>query len=196
MTDDDKNAFAMLIGALCVAFGKEASKPTAAAYWMGLRDLEITAVERAVEAAIQTRKFMPAPGDLRELAGVEPPGLRIAKAWDVARGAIGKYGSYATVQFDDPAITASIRLLGGWREFCNTPPDEMKWRQKEFERIYSGFRQSGVLEEEARPLLGIWASSGGDVLPEGLKVREIVTRLEPTPVRKSLMSAKKPKEIA
>jgi len=57
-----------------------------------------------------------------------------------AKGAILQYGIYENVSFD-PIINKTIESLGGWQDFCTTPTEEWKWKQKDFIKNYCMFYQ-------------------------------------------------------
>ena len=76
--------------------------------------------------------------------------------------AIREVGYYNTVAFDDPAITATVRNLGGWLRLCEMEVEEFeKWLRPNFERVYKGLRLTGVSNEQASPLLGFFDLQNG-----------------------------------
>lgn len=137
MTDADRAKFAESIVAMAATFGREVDQPALLGYWYGLCDLNVDDVQRAIIAGIRTKKFMPAVAELRELAGELPPATRALVAWDALCRAVAEHGGYRSVAFDDPALTASIRQLGGWQRICDTPADQFDvWLRKDFLSIY------------------------------------------------------------
>lgn len=153
---EDRAAFGEAIGALTAAFQKEPTKPLLLGYWLGLRDLDLSTVQKAVALGIRDSKFMPPPAALREFAGDEPVGVRCVRAWDAVKRAIREHGAYQSISFDDPAVNAAIRSLGGWVKICSLDSEELdKWTRKDFEKVYSGFSQHGVAPESARYLDGL-----------------------------------------
>ncbi len=100
-------------------------------------------------------KDFPSPAAVRSFAG--SVGLsdsdRATIAWAKVRESIRKVGGYATVTFDDPLITASIREMGGWVQLCETNTDDLKWREQDFRRIYGAIAKAGI--GDASPLAGI-----------------------------------------
>ncbi len=63
------------IGALAVAFNREADEALLMAYRIGLTDVPLPAVKRAVADALKAEQFMPTVATLRRMAGAEraPP---------------------------------------------------------------------------------------------------------------------------
>ncbi len=144
-----------LIAALAATFNREADEAMFQGYEIGLADLPLEDVQRAVQRAIRECKFMPAVAELRGLSGVMLPADRAIKAWDVFAKAVGKHGYYTSVNFDDPIINATVRSLGGWEAACEKGGDEFdKWLRKDFERVYLAFERTGVGPEAAAPLVG------------------------------------------
>jgi hypothetical protein len=137
MIDADRPKFVECMAGLACAFGREITQAGWAGLWMGLCDLELADVQRAVLVAIRTSKFWPAVAELRELAGVLPPQARAAIAWDSFAAAVLEFGGYRSVAFDDAALTATVRSLGGWQRLCAMNADEFdRWLRKDFERLY------------------------------------------------------------
>lgn len=156
------------ITALAELFNRELSTITLRAYLAALADLSLEEVQRACLSAMQTRKFMPMPAELRELAGLEPPSVAAMRAWESARKTVRLYGAYRSPDFEDQVINATIRALGGWVEFCSMDPEQLdKFTRKDFEKIYAGFLQYGVSQDAGQPLAGIHAKQGYD---EAVKV--------------------------
>lgn len=88
------------------------------------------------------------------------PEQRAAIAWRCVRDSISRHGGYRSVSFDDPVIHATIRAMmgsGGWPDLCDLTPDELKWREKDFLRLYPTFLGFGVSSEDCQPLHGLIA---------------------------------------
>lgn len=155
MTENDREHFVLLIGGLASAYGIEPTTALKLGYWMGLKTLPLADIERAINRALETCKFMPRPVELRELAGEITLDQRAVLAWDALRKAIRQHGTYASVDFDDPVINAAVRSLGGWSMVCAKDPDEFeKWTRKEFERLYASLCASGTSAESMLHLAG------------------------------------------
>jgi hypothetical protein len=151
----DRPVLIRLIAALAATFNREADEATFQGYELGLGDLPIEAVQRAVTRAICERRFMPSPAELRELSGELLPADRAIKAWEAFEKAVARHGYYTSVDFDDQLINATVRNLGGWERVSEKEGDEFsKWLRKDFERVYLAFLRSGVSAEAAAPLIG------------------------------------------
>jgi hypothetical protein len=162
MLEKDRPRFALCLNAAAATFRVEVTKPLAHGYWLGLSALPIEVVERAFAIAMERCRFMPTPAELRELV-CEPeakPDDRAVKAWMAFERAVVDHGGYASVQFDDPITTATIRALGGWQRCCGLPPEEFDtWLRKDFMKTYAALCRTGVGPEACLPLGGIHESN-------------------------------------
>lgn len=188
MQDSDKGPFSVAIGALCETFGQQATKPILHGYWLGLQDLELTDVQRAVAVSIRSATSLPKPVELRRFAGEQTNEQKAIAAWgDVLRAVA--LGPYKHIDFQDRLINAAIRNLGGWPTFCGRFTDEEseKWIRLEFIKAYQVFSAGGVGGEVCEPLPGLsQATSVG-----GNMCAPIPRLIECSPDR-----AKEPKRIA
>ena len=122
-----------------------------------LEDLEPSVLARIFEQAERTCKFLPAPAELRELAGIGGPGEALA-AWDFLERFIDRHvngdgrGGYVLREGSGPiqwrdgkaystripvpelpeAIDRAVRLCGGWSRFKEASDEEYGWLKKEF----------------------------------------------------------------
>lgn len=155
MTNEDREQFSLLIEAMASAFSADASAGLVLGYWMGLKDLDLPAIEHAIDRALRECKFMPKPVELRALAGEMSNEQRAVLAWDALKKAISQHGAYRAVDFDDPLINATVRNLGGWTALCEKPNEEFdKWTRKDFERVYASMCSSGTSPESCLALPG------------------------------------------
>lgn len=163
MVDSDKLRFAFAITAMLELFGEEATKARLHGYWLGLLDLSIEQVERAVAHCMQHAKSkkLPLPYELRESIGVviDDDSASLA-AWDNALKAL-PLGPYKHVDFQDKTINAVIRHLGGWVTFIDRFQDSEseKWTRIEFMRAYKNMRHTGVSGDATKPLPGLSQAS-------------------------------------
>lgn len=183
MTDDDVRDFAERVAALGVARRVEVTEAVIEAYWIALEELPLEDVSRGIAGAIRAGgRGLPEAEELRQLAGHQPINAKAIRAWNAMRQAIHQHGPYRTVDFDDPAINATVRTLGGWVRLCSTDTEEMdRYIRREFERIYREVSRTGVTDEEAAPVLGIFASHANPVAADAA-VRKVITGLAPTAV--------------
>lgn len=144
-----------LVSVLASTYGRQATPALLEGYLVGLEGLLLEEIEQAVKKALRTSKFMPTPAELRELAGDMKAEDAAVMAWDIATRAVQFIGWYRSVQFEDPAISATIRSLGGWQKFCERcGGEEEKWLRREFLATYVAYRRMGVSPEAAMPLVG------------------------------------------
>lgn len=158
MTPKNRERLGQLVVMLAEAFRQTASKHTLAAYELGLMDLPLEDCERIVVRAIRECKFMPSVSELREMLGAGSMSHKDAAvlAWDCFERAVVRHGGYSTVLFEDPAINATVRQLGGWERCCGMPAEEFDtWLRKDFERIYAVHARTGRGSDD--PLLGMFA---------------------------------------
>jgi hypothetical protein len=124
--------------------GQEPSEIKIALYFTALSDYEIEVIERAVSAIIKSRVYpaFPKPGEIiQEIEGSKEN--QAIGAWGRVVDAIKYTGPYQSVNFGDPIIHAVIDFMGGWPATGDWLESEMKWKQKEFERLYAVIKARG-----------------------------------------------------
>lgn len=174
-----KEMFIMGISSLAELLGAEMSEPALDLYYSALSDLDDTAFQQAVERAARECRFMPKPSEIRDLGGEHKPNERAIAAWMEATTAVRRHGMYESVCFDDPAINAAVRSLGGWSRFCTMPTEEAeRFARRDFERAYVAFaRRDGLSEEFAAYLPGIAEQHNASL---GLATKKPPVRIEAT----------------
>jgi hypothetical protein len=155
------------------------------AYSLGLDGLSIEQIGTATQRALRTCRFMPSPAELRELAGELKHEQRAALVWLAFTKALSEHGYYHTVLFDDPALTATIRSLGGWEQMTlieeqEGPRFDTVFRDR-FLKAYVALASSGVSQEQAAPLVGYFDRVNGMQGHELQKIHHIATGLAPLP---------------
>jgi hypothetical protein len=157
VVNEDKEDFAIAVGALFASFGQDSTKALMQGYWLGLNDLELHQVQIAVASALKRCKFLPRPAELRELLGVNISEEDTATAaWgDVLRAV--RLGPYKHIDFEDKLCNAVIRNLGGWVTFVQrfSDAEAEKWTRLDFIKCYKAFAKSGVNGELIAPLQGL-----------------------------------------
>jgi hypothetical protein len=149
--------FRTTIAALHKAFGVEATEASYDGYLMGLADLSVDDLQRAVLLAIRERSVLPKPYDIRKLIGKSSSSEdRAVAAWNDVQRAL-RHGCYKTIDFQDKVCNAVIRNLGGWPNFCSrfSGAEEEKWVRQEFLKAYQSFAASGISAELAKPVPGL-----------------------------------------
>jgi hypothetical protein len=178
-----ENGISAAVTMLAEAFGRTVTVVTFRAYIAGLEGLTVEQIEQGVNRALKTCKFMPAPSELRELAGDLKGQDRAVKAWMALELAIVRQGAYRTVDFDDPVINATVRSLGGWERVCTTDAKEFDtFTRQKFIAAYTSLYAAGVGEEEAAPLQGIFDRENARLGYPPQEPQKIVTGL-PVPQR-------------
>ncbi len=105
-------------------------------YWKALEPFSDEACEMAFRELIFSTKFFPKPVELIEImqCGKESRSLN---AWIETVSAIRCHGNYVSIRFDDPVIHSVIKFMGGWQSTGDWMDVDLKWKQKEFERLYN-----------------------------------------------------------
>jgi hypothetical protein len=154
---EEVQRFQLAITALASSFRQEAGEDVFLAYSMALDDLPIEGVELSVRRAMRECKFMPTAAELRELANHDVSlNDRAVLAFEALSRAIKGLGPYKSVDFDDRAINATVKLLGGWDAVCATSEREFHREfRKRFEETYKVYVRNGVGKEQGRYLVGI-----------------------------------------
>lgn len=157
----DEDAFAVGLAALARALGGKVDAQVTELYYVALQDLDEQAWQRATARALRELKFFPRPAELRELAGEHSSNDRVIAAWTEAMTAAASVGGWSSVDFEDPAINAAVRSMGGWIRFCGRSSDELeRFGRKNFEQAYRAYAKS-CTEEAAAPLPGLAALGNG-----------------------------------
>lgn len=147
--------FAAQMSLLSEYFNKPLSDALASIYYRALKGLTDDQMKSAVSAAVETKQFMPKVVELIELVQGKPEDISLA-ALERLDHAVRHAGKYRSVDFEDKAINATIRLMGGWPRLCETDEDEWRqFRSREFQRIYSSLSKRPVPADTGAPLVGI-----------------------------------------
>lgn len=180
MQSNDSENFGVAIGALAATFGVEATEPLILGYWLGLSDMDLRDLQRAVSRAVRECQFMPRPLELRQLAGEDSPDTAALVAWGDVERAIG-LGPYKHVDFTDKIINAVIRNMGGWPAFIGrlVNAEAEKWTRVEFLKCYTAFSKRGVNGEACEPLPGLSEQSvvAGKIVEP--KVHRVICTAQP-----------------
>jgi hypothetical protein len=135
MNKNDEIEFASLMAGMSEAFGLNNSKTKIDIYFEQLKDFSIEQVKRAVAIALRTLKFFPKIAELRELIeGSSDDKATIA--WEFLFDKVDEVDYYHSPQFKDWRIMWCVEQMGGWMHLCSINWGELKFRQKEFERLY------------------------------------------------------------
>jgi len=146
MEPENQEKFAFLMLALAEVFdsGNVPSPAKTEIYFKALDSYCVDSIAQAVHEIIKTRVYATFPKPAEIIQAIE--GDRNEKAvlaWEKFDRAVRQIGPYQSVQFDDPVIHSIVKFLGGWEKICDVPGNEWKWKQKEFERLYTIMAKRG-----------------------------------------------------
>ena len=172
-----------IVAVLCESFGRKPTPLTYEAYELALSDIDDEALSQAATKAAKSCKFMPTPAELRELAGCVTEADRGLLAWAAVERSI-HLGPYRHVDFDDRAINAAIRNLGGWVSFLSrfTDAEAEKWVRQEFLKVYATYARATIGDEEGAPLAGLAeavCTNGRLSPPEPIRIAAKTGRIDP-----------------
>lgn len=184
MVDADKQRFAQVMEALGVAYSKEIDRLLKRVYFDACKGMTIDEVERSAARHIQSSQFFPKPADLIGKNDVESLAI---EAYRIADQAMSRYGSYRHMDFEDKAINAAIRSIGGWASFGSTTKDEEPFVRDRFIKAYKAYRQIGVGDEAGKAITGIGEADGCTRGDDG-RVQKITVRV----VRVACRTAQRP----
>lgn len=127
--------FKEYLATLCELHDRTMSKLLTDLYWRVLEPFTDEECEHAFKELIYLSKFFPKPADFIEILTGKKEN-RATAAWLDVLGAVKKVGNYQSVKFSDSIIHSVIQAMGGWPQLCLMNNDEVKWKQREFERLY------------------------------------------------------------
>lgn len=146
MQSTDRRAFGEFLTQVLAFYKQDASDFAMQVWWDACKPFDLEQVRKAISGhAMHPEKgqFCPKPADLvRELAGTHTD--RALLAWGRVSRAMSDVGAYASVDFGDPAIHATVRELGGWAAICRVENDEQHFLQKRFCDFYRTYTTRGA----------------------------------------------------
>lgn len=148
---------AVAITALAESFRQTITEPLLLGYQLGLAGIPVDDVERACALALQRCRFLPVPAELREIAVTGGTGYAsvAAHAFVTLQRAVARLGEDRSVCFEDGAIHATVRRLGGWRRACLLDAGEFdKWYKRDFIEAYTRVIRDGCRPDELAYLPG------------------------------------------
>lgn len=157
MRQDDFEAFQAMLSVVAEYCGKTLSPGVVALYWHGLQDLDLGAVRKALNAHVQnpdSGQYMPKIADVRRMLGGTTKDAAIL-AWNKAKEAVGRCGSYRSVCFDDPIINRVLLDMGGWPALCSKPADELPFVERNFCDRYRAYKTHGHAPGHPPYLVGL-----------------------------------------
>lgn len=156
----DRQKLEIALTTLSAMFNRPLTATAMDLYWQALRERDPGALNAAIEFVALNDHNFPTPARLLQLATGGPDADVAMMAQGVLEKAIAKHGAYASVHFEDPAINAAVRSLGGWVEVCHCDTHEWRaFRSKDFKAAYMTWRHRPT---EVRHLDGITEKSGDE----------------------------------
>lgn len=131
----DKIKFKEFMAMLCELHDKSMSSVLADLYWKVLEPFPDDICEQALREVTAASRFFPKPVDLIEAINGKRE-HESTRAWLQAYNTLCRIGNYPSVKFKDEAIHSVVQAMGGWPQFCSMVNDEVKWKQREFEKLY------------------------------------------------------------
>lgn len=128
-------------------------------YFKALEIFPIQDIKNAVEKMFASRVYpsFPKPAEIiQEIQGTTED--RATTAWIEMITALRRIGTYESVEFTDPVIHSVIQFMGGWPDTGNWLEADLKWKQKEFERLYTIMAKN---DNHPRYLPGIFEGQNG-----------------------------------
>lgn len=129
MTRQDALIFTDELTVLAEIYGKPVSEAMGAVYFKALREYALGDVIRAMRCHVkhpEQGRFFPKPADLIALIDGDTNSQAL-EAYQLLDDALIQYGVYRSVRFEDAALAATVKALGGWVEI------EARWKDREQE---------------------------------------------------------------
>jgi len=147
-TNSERKKIIDALGVLAAVLGESVVDKRLKLYSDILAVYAATDVLAAIEQAITTCKFFPKPAEIIEIikaaqvAREKDP----AVAWEELQDAMAIHDYDSDVQFDDGAIVAAVRGLGGWEGLCNLSDEEMVLQRipARFQALYREAVRAGL----------------------------------------------------
>jgi hypothetical protein len=155
MNEADKPRLAQWLTGCAEVYDRPISEAGLGVWWGILSHFRVEDVDRAFKAHVadpDTGRRMPTPADVvaRIAGGSE---AAAAEAWSKVLS-VSKCGWSRNVVFDDSLIHAAIASVGGWVALCQSAPEDMNFRRRDFVAAYKGFRQRSEHPEYLPVMLG------------------------------------------
>jgi hypothetical protein len=131
----NRKLFGEFMMALSEIHGKVITALLNSLYWKTLEPFTDQECEAAFKELIFSSKFFPKPVDFLEILKGNKED-QAGRAWIKVIEAVRRIGNYESVKFDDPVIHSIFKFWGGWGVTADWRECDMKFKQKEFEKLY------------------------------------------------------------
>ena len=190
MIEKDVKEFANILDFLAEGLGVDMTANKYKFYFAALSDLTIDEIKKAANHIARTATFFPKPVDFRNAVSGNIDG-KVVEAWEKVQKAKSRAGQYQSVQFDDPVIHSTLKLMGGWGAVCRLEGhDDEKWQRIDFEKTYKAI--AGQKKDHPNYLPGAAEVQNGAMGHD--HKQEVMQIGQGKPVI-ALMAPEKPKEI-
>lgn len=132
----DRKLFLLNMATLGEVFDKQISDTLLEIYWRILEPFDDSQCISAFKRAVIELKFFPKPAELIEILQSKKE-FAATNAWIDVLNAVRRIGCYRSVRFADPVIHSVVQIMGGWTRFADMTTDDEKWKQREFEKLYT-----------------------------------------------------------
>ena len=149
MTQADFDPFSVLIQGVAECYGQSLSAQGIALRFKLLEQFSFTEVQNAALSIMATRKYtsMPTPAEFLEHIGGGAAEDKAEVEAGKVLSAIGRYGAYSSVVFDDAVTQAVIvQAYGGWAKLCADcgVEESEHWFRKNFAKTWAAYSRQGV----------------------------------------------------
>jgi len=131
----DEVKFKEFMTVLCEIHDKRLTQLLSDLYWKILEPFSDEDCGRAFKELVYECKFFPKPAEFIEILKGKKQDQAMT-AWIEVVNAIKRIGPYQSIDFGDPVIHGVIEFMGGWPAIGYWLEDDLKWKQREFERLY------------------------------------------------------------
>lgn len=178
MIADDRRAFAEMLHAVYVFYGKEKdfSDTAVSIWWQCCEHFDLVAVREAISKHVQNPDggmWLPKPADVVRMLG--------GSTLDSALVAVHKFekavrlvGPHMTVAFNDPLIHVVVDEMGGWVALNALTAKDWDFRRNEFLNRYRAYKHRREVPAYLPKLTGIADAENGR---RGFKVDDSNLRL-------------------
>ena len=130
----NKKVYQVGIGKLCLTFNIEMDELRSKLYFTHLRDLPNEDFEKAVKTLIERNKFFPAISEIRELCIDQ--GQDALDAWNEFHDKDYDFDNPRVPHYENKLLYQCLKSLGGVQSVAYVDRKDMRWLQRDFEKVY------------------------------------------------------------
>jgi hypothetical protein len=157
MQVDDFERFRAVMTGMAEVFQRELSAPLLDAYWLSLREWELTEFEAAAAELMRTSEHMPRPAAFMGLKrrGRATPGEAWAEALAYARR--GYNPNFPRLPqrglLTDPVVARAIDAIGGYQALAASSPESTQFLERRFAEHFESIQESSDVREAVPELM-------------------------------------------